>query len=127
MTIQERLKRSNLIMLIVPVVIAGVLLALGLSVLVLLLQNIYLPQVGLTLRDLHDMGEQAEDLLSGLKLFIVLYAVVVLIAGMSHDLKSPLTIIRAYTELFWRASPGTRQRDSATCRPSMPKKLIWRL
>lgn len=98
MTIQERLKRSNLIMLIVPVVIAGVLLALGLSVLVLLLQNIYLPQLGLTLRDLHDMGEQAEKLLSGLKLFIVLYAVVVLIAGMSHDLKSPLTIIRAYTE-----------------------------
>ena len=43
MTIQERLKRSNLIMLIVPVVIAGVLLALGLGVLVLLLQNIYLP------------------------------------------------------------------------------------
>lgn len=98
MTIQERLKRSNLIMLIVPVVIAGVLLALGLSVLVLLLQNIYLPQLGLTLRDLHDMGEQAENLLSGLKLVIVLYAVVVLIAGMSHDLKSPLTIIRAYTE-----------------------------
>ena len=28
MTIQERLKRSNLIMLVVPVVLAGVLLAL---------------------------------------------------------------------------------------------------
>lgn len=65
MTIQERLKRSNLIMLIVPVVIAGVLLALGLSVLVLLLQNIYLLQLGLTLRDLHDMGEQRKNCFPG--------------------------------------------------------------
>ena len=31
MTIQERLKRSNLIMLVVPVAIAGVLLAIGLG------------------------------------------------------------------------------------------------
>ncbi len=95
MTIQERLKRSNLIMLIVPVVIAGVLLALGLSVLVLLLQNIYLPQVGLTLRDLHDMGEQAEDLLSGLKLFIVLYAVVVLAALLATVIFTNLYLTRA--------------------------------
>lgn len=37
MMIQERLKRSNLIMLVVPVAVAGVLLAVGLGVLVLLL------------------------------------------------------------------------------------------
>lgn len=95
MTIQERLKRSNLIMLIVPVVIAGVLLALGLGVLVLLLQNIYLPQLGLTLRDLHDMGEQAENLLSGLKLFIVLYAVVVLVALLATVIFTNLYLTRA--------------------------------
>ena len=33
MMIQERLKRSNLIMLVVPVAVAGVLLAVGLGVL----------------------------------------------------------------------------------------------
>ena len=37
--IQERLKRSNLIMLVVPVAVAGVLLAVGLGVLVLLLET----------------------------------------------------------------------------------------
>ena len=95
MTIQERLKRSNLIMLIVPVVIAGGLLALGLVALVLLLQNIYLPQLGLTLRDLHDMGEQAENLLSGLKLFIVLYAVVVLVALLATVIFTNLYLTRA--------------------------------
>ena len=54
MMIQERLKRSNLIMLVVPV--AGVLLAVGLEVLVLLLETIYLPRLGLTMQDLHTLG-----------------------------------------------------------------------
>ena len=49
MMIQERLKRSNLIMLVVPVVVAGVLLAVGLGTLVLLLETIYLPRLGLTM------------------------------------------------------------------------------
>ena len=53
MMIQERLKRSNLIMLVV-------LLAVGLGVLVLLLETIYLPRLGLTMQDLHTLGEQAE-------------------------------------------------------------------
>ena len=56
MMIQERLKRSNLIMLVVPVAVAGVLLAVGLGVLVLLLETIYLPRLGLTMQDLHTLG-----------------------------------------------------------------------
>ena len=51
MMIQERLKRSNLIILVVPVAVAGVLLAVGLGVLVLLLETIYLPRLGLTMQD----------------------------------------------------------------------------
>ena len=75
MMIQERLKRSNLIMLVVPV--AGVLLAVGLGVLVLLLETIYLPRLGLTMQDLHTLGEQAEPAFADLKRFVVLYGVVV--------------------------------------------------
>lgn len=60
MMIQERLKRSNLIMLVVPVAVAVVLLAVGLGVLVLLLETIYLPRLGLTMQDLYTLGEQAE-------------------------------------------------------------------
>ncbi len=80
MTIQERLKRSNFIMLVVPVAIAGVLLAVGLGTAVLLLENIYLPRLGLTLQDLHAMGEELEQMLKGLKLFVAIYAGVVVIA-----------------------------------------------
>ena len=80
MTIQERLKRSNLIMLVVPVVIAGVLLVVGLGVAALLLQTVYLPRLGLTLHDLHAMGEELEPVFQGVKLLVILYAVVVVVA-----------------------------------------------
>ena len=80
MTIQERLKRSNFIMLVVPVAIAGVLLAVGLGAAVVLLDTVYLPRLGLTFRDLHDMGEELEQVLKGMKLFIAIYAGVVVIA-----------------------------------------------
>ena len=78
MTIQERLKRSNLIMLVVPVAVAGVLLAVGLGALILLLETIYLPRLGLTMQDLHNLGEQAEAAFADLKRFVVLYGVVVI-------------------------------------------------
>ena len=70
MMIQERLKRSNLIMLVVPVAVAGVL--------VLLLETIYLPRLGLTMQDLHTLGEQAEATFADLRHFVVLYGVVVI-------------------------------------------------
>ena len=91
MTIQERLKRSNLIMLVVPVAIAGVLLAIGLGAAALLLETVYLPRLGLTLRDLHAMGEEMEQVLKGLKLFIVLYAVIVAAAleGLKKAMEQP--------------------------------------
>lgn len=95
MTIQERLRRSNLIMLIVPVVIAGALLVLGLGILALLLQNIYLPQLGLSLRDLHDLGEQAEPFFSGLKLFITLYAIIVLVSLLAAVIFTNLYLTKA--------------------------------
>ena len=80
MTIQERLRRSNFIMLVVPVAIAGVLLVAGLGVLVLLMEAVYLPRLGLTLHDLHDMGEELEPVFTGLKLFVAVYAAVVIAA-----------------------------------------------
>ena len=80
MTIQERLKRSNLVMLVVPIVIAGILLLVGLGAAVLLLQTVYLPRLGMTFQDLHAMSEEIEQVLKGMKLFVVLYAGVVLAA-----------------------------------------------
>lgn len=74
MTVKKRLVRSNLIMLVIPVMTAGVLLVIGLGAALLLLQTVYLPQMGLSLRELHQTGEQIETLLSGLETFICIYA-----------------------------------------------------
>ncbi len=174
MTIKKRLARSNIAMLVIPVLAAALLFLLALSAALLLLQG--------NLFTLHDAVEQIESVLHGFKLTLVVFAAVAailllgavaltnlyltrhlfrhisrpldtltegvarirdgdldtpiaytepdefkaacdavdemaarlkasleqqqaarqqkqeLIAGMSHDLKSPLTAIRAYTE-----------------------------
>ena len=95
MTIQERLRRSNFIMLVVPIVIAGILLLAGLGAAALLLEYVYLPRLGLTLKDLHELGEQAEVVLSGLKVFIVLYAGAVILALLAVIVFTNLYLTRA--------------------------------
>lgn len=84
--IQERLKRSNLIMLVVPVAVAGVL--------VLLLETIYLPRLGLTMQDLHTLGEQAEAAFADLKHFVVLYGVVVIAVLLAAVVRTNLWLTR---------------------------------
>ena len=80
MTIKKRLARSNLMMLVIPVLTAGVLLVIGLAAALFLLQTVYLPQMGLSLRELHQTGEQIETLLSGLETFACVYAGAVIAA-----------------------------------------------
>ena len=86
MMIQERLKRSNLIMLVVPVAVAGVL--------VLLLETIYLPRLGLTMQDLRTLGEQAEAAFADLKHFVVLYGVVVIAVLLAAVVRTNLWLTR---------------------------------
>ena len=141
MMIQERLKRSNLIMLVVPVAVAGVLLAVGLGVLVLLLETIYLPRLGLTMQDLHTLGEQAEAAFADLRHFVVLYGVVViavllaaLMRGIHHiqngDLNAP--IVYTKNDEFRPACDAVdemaaRLREKIEDTPSDPKLLqtVW--
>ena len=80
MTIQERLRRSNIIMLVIPILIAGILLILGFGGAIVLMEWIYLPRIGLTLHELHNMGEKLEPMFQGLKFFVLLYAAIVLVA-----------------------------------------------
>ena len=84
--IQERLKRSNLIMLVVPVAVAGVL--------VLLLETIYLPRLGLTMQDLRTLGEQAEAAFADLRHFVVLYGVVVIAVLLAAVVRTNLWLTR---------------------------------
>ena len=188
MTIKKRLVRSNIAMLVIPILTAAALALLGIGAVLVLLRG--------NLVTLHDAVEQIEDVLHGFKLTLVIFAAVAavlllaaaaltnlyltrnlfrqiaqpldtltagvarirdgdldtpiayteadefksacdaademaarlkasleqqaaqqqkqeLIAGMSHDLKSPLTAIRAYTEGLLEGvaqDEATRQR-----------------
>lgn len=82
MTIQKRLVRSNLAMLVIPALAAGVLLAAGAGLALILLNQVYLPRLGVSLEEQQRQQQRRQKL----------------IVGMSHDLKSPMTSIRAYTE-----------------------------
>ena len=76
MTIQERLRRSNIIMLVIPILIAGILLILGFGGAIVLLESIYLPRMGLTLHELHNMGEELEPMFQGLKACVLLLSLI---------------------------------------------------
>ena len=80
MTIKKRLARSNLAMFVIPVLAAAAVLALGFGAALVLLDRTYLPQLGITLRDLHRTGEQIESDLSGFKVFLCIYAGAVIAA-----------------------------------------------
>ena len=100
MTIQERLRRSNIIMLVIPILIAGILLILGFGGAIVLLESIYLPRMGLTLHELHNMGEELEPMFQGLKACVLLYAAVVFVALLA-------TVV--FTNLYLtRGSSGSR-------------------
>ncbi len=74
MTIKKRLARSNIAMLVIPVLTAAVLLFIGMTVAFELLKYVYLPRLGVSFHDLHQTGEQLEDVLSGFGAMICIYA-----------------------------------------------------
>lgn len=74
MTVKKRLQRSNIAMFIIPVLVAGVLLFLGIGLAFILVKYIYLPQLGISLQKLHQTSEQIEDLIKGSSVVIGIYA-----------------------------------------------------
>ncbi len=74
MTIKKRLARSNIAMFVIPVLVAAAGLLLGMGIVFVLLERVYLPRLGLSLRDLHQTGEQIELLLSGSSVLFSVYA-----------------------------------------------------
>ena len=82
MAIKKQLARSHIAMVLIPVLAAGALLVLGLGLTLVLLDRVYLPRLGVSLEEQQRQQQRRQEL----------------IVGMSHDLKSPMTSIRAYTE-----------------------------
>lgn len=68
MTIKKRLARSNIAMLVIPILTAALLFLLGLGAALILLQD--------NMTTLHDVVEQMEGVLHGFKLTLCVYAAV---------------------------------------------------
>ena len=68
MTIKKRLARSNIAMLVIPILTAAALALLGIGAVLVLLRG--------NLVTLHDAMEQIEDVLHGFKLTLVIFAAV---------------------------------------------------
>lgn len=94
MTIKGRLARSNLVMLLIPILVAAVLLLAGGAVAMVLLDQVYLPRLGLTAQALHQTGEQVEDLLYGLKTFACIYGGAVILATLVSVVLTDLYLTR---------------------------------
>ena len=80
MTIKKRLARSNIAMFLIPILVAGVLLLLGMGLCFILLERVWLPQLGISLWELHQTGEQIEQLLSDSAAILCVYAGAVIAA-----------------------------------------------
>lgn len=74
MTLKKRLAHSNIAMFVIPVLVAAVLLLIGMGIGFLLLTQVYLPRLGISLQELHQTGEQIEQMLSDSAVILCVYA-----------------------------------------------------
>lgn len=80
MTVRKRIARSNLIMILVPVGVTLLMLVSGAATALYALENIYLPQLGLTLAELHNAGELYEQMFMPFSVFFWIYIGVLALA-----------------------------------------------
>lgn len=73
MTLKRRLGRSNVIMFLIPLLMATALLTLGAGIAFYILETKYLPQIGLSLNELHIKLEQYEPMLTNFEIFVLVY------------------------------------------------------
>ena len=83
MTIRKRLARSNIMMFVVPVLVAAGLLFIGTLMVLILMKQCYLPQLGISLWEVHQTGEQVEELLAESAILFGVYAGVVIVVLVS--------------------------------------------
>lgn len=80
MTIRKRIARSNLIMILVPVGVTLLMLISGAAAALYSLETIYLPQLGLTLAEIHNAGEHYEQMFMPFAVFFWIYIGVLALA-----------------------------------------------
>lgn len=76
LSIRKRLNYSNILMFLIPVAVTVVTALAAMGIALFALRRFYLPRMGLSVKDLRDMGEQYEH---DLKSFLVLVALLGLV------------------------------------------------
>ena len=76
LSLRKRLTYSNILMFLIPVAVTMITAIAALGIAFYAFEHFYLPRMGLTMKELHEMGEQYED---SLKSFLVLVAVLGLV------------------------------------------------
>ena len=61
LSIRKRLTYSNILMFLIPVAVTTMTAIVALGIVFYAFEHFYLPRVGLTMKELHEMGEQYED------------------------------------------------------------------
>ena len=101
MTIKKRLHRSNIYMFLIPLVTAALLLILGAGIAIYILEVKYLPQIGISLHDMHIAVEQYEGLFQSFETFVWIYVGAV---GTALLLTIVFTNVNLTRELFTHIS-----------------------
>lgn len=79
LAVRKRLAVSNVIMFILPVAVTATAALVAAALAFWVFSKLYLPRTGLSMRELHDMGEQYEDSLKSFLVFAVVLCVVMLV------------------------------------------------
>ena len=78
LTVRKRLAVSNVIMFVLPVAVTAVAALVAAALAFWVFSKLYLPRLGLSMRELHDMGEQYEDSLKSFLVFAAALCIVML-------------------------------------------------
>lgn len=102
MTIKKRLARSNIIMILAPVLVTFLVVLGGVGVGIYTLETIYLPKLGLTLEQLHFVSEQFDSTIasfeSGIWVFVGVLVVTIVITIALADVYLTRYISRYITQ-----------------------------
>ena len=120
LTVKKRLTYSNIIMFLVPVAVTVLTAFIALAVAFYAFSRFCLPRMGLSMRELHDMGEQYENDLKTFGMLLLVLALVMLALLILSIVLTNLFLIRKITAT---SAPYGAPATGSARKPHIPKTL----
>ena len=92
LTVKKRLSLSNLIMFLMPLGVTAVMALACVAAACFALMHSYLPSLGISTDELHEMGEQYEDALRSFELIVLGLIVLLLVVIVYLSLYKPILL-----------------------------------